>query len=130
MADPIFRIEGPCGTNSCYYGFLFSAGASPFAGADISLAPRTLLHDVRRRADRLQPRAVSATAMAVDDFLEQRPWVLSLRFRYCISDTATDCTDGTAIDANGNGELRFGLIASAERLNPQARGPWPTPSAP
>lgn len=110
MGDPIFRIEGPCGANTCYYGYLFSVGASPFAGADIALGPSGLLHDAMDNPIGFS-HELSATSMGVDDFLEQRPWVLSLSFRYCISDVGTDCADSTGIDANGNGELRFGLIA-------------------
>jgi hypothetical protein len=113
MGDPVFRIEGPCGMSSCYYGYLFSAGASPFQGADIALGPSGLLHDAMNAPIGFQ-HELSATAMSVDDFLVDRPWVLSLNFRYCISDVSTDCDDGTAIDANGNGQLRFGLIALPE----------------
>lgn len=108
MGDPIFRVEGPCGPNSCFYGVVFGAGPSPFG--DLGIAPTTTLRDVNNAPIGLT-HEFTATGDPVAESLEARPWALSINLRYCISTVASDCDGGDAIDANGMGTLRFGLIA-------------------
>jgi hypothetical protein len=50
----------------------------------------------------------------VESGYEARPWVLSWDLHYCISDTEADCNGTAAIEANGDGELRFGMIMLPE----------------
>ncbi|MBX7079561.1 MAG: hypothetical protein K1X88_10270 [Nannocystaceae bacterium] len=105
--DPIVRVTGPCGMNSCYYGVQFSVGASPFDS--VTLEPMGTLRDAMDAPIGLQ-HELTATGPAVPAAFEDRPWVLSWNMHYCIADTAAPCADGAAVTANGMGWLRFGTI--------------------
>lgn len=103
----VVRVTGPCGSNSCYHGVLLSIAGSPFD--DVSLDPITTLHDVSDAPIGLA-HEFSASGPPVAAGFEARPWVQSWFVRYCIAPDAVTCADGTAIDANGQGSLRFATI--------------------
>jgi len=105
--DPVIRVTGPCGPNSCYYGLAFGVGASPFD--EHAVQPVTALQDGNGTTIGFT-HEISATGPAVSASFETRPWVLTWNLRYCISTQGTDCADAAAIDANGTGSLRFATI--------------------
>jgi hypothetical protein len=109
--DPVIRVTGPCGPNSCYYGYALGIGGSQFD--DVSLAPAMLMSDANGDPIGFM-HSLSATGDAVAESFESRPWVLSWNLQYCISAAAADCADTDAIQANGLGFLRFATIMLPE----------------
>jgi hypothetical protein len=114
--DPYFEVRGPCGANSCYFGFTYAIGASQFGDCGqtdcYGLSPTAIIDPGPG------PEGFSHELWALGDPVESgyeaRPWVLSWDLHYCISDTEADCNGTAAIEANGDGELRFGMIMLPE----------------
>jgi hypothetical protein len=114
--DPLFEVRGPCGTNSCFYGFAFFVGGSQFGDCGMSncygLDPAALI-DTGNGPEGFSHN-LYALGDPVDAGYEERPWVLSWELNYCISDVTMDCQGTDNIVANGNGVLRFGFIMYPE----------------
>jgi hypothetical protein len=107
--DPAFRITGGCGGNSCYFGFSFGINASPFDGMTFSLSPAALYNDMNNVPQGFT-HEMSVSGPAVATKFEKRPWVLNVSLDYCLSDVDGTCSGVANIQANGNGNLEYGII--------------------
>jgi hypothetical protein len=110
--DPLFRVTGPCGPSSCYYGYAFTVSSSPFGGcgedACYGLAPTALVHE--DDAPIGFTHEMFALGPAVPAAFESRPFVLGWNVDYCIADTGQTCSGVQNIKDNGNGRLRFSVL--------------------
>ncbi len=110
--DPFFEVEGPCGPGSCFFGYSFVVGPSPFGDCEtkpcFGVDPAVLLRD-----DDDNPigftHEMFARGPAPQAFAD-RPFVLSWDLTYCLADNDQDCSDGPSIIANGGGRLHFSWL--------------------
>lgn len=113
--DPSFEVIGGCGDASCYYGFNYAVGASPFGGECgerncFGLGPSSILSD----ADG-DPIGFAHTMFAygpeVPASFEGRPFVLPWNLTYCIGPSEGDCDD---VLANAGGRVHVSLLMTPE----------------
>lgn len=111
--DPVFRILGPCGNNSCFFGFSYMVANSPFGECDddecFGLSPTATLRDDMDSPIGFEHHLFARGESPGDAFAE-RPFVLPWTINYCISDTDGLCSGTEDILANGDGALRFSIL--------------------
>lgn len=109
--DPAFEVIGGCGSSSCFYGFNYAVGSSPFGGECgqdncFGLGPSSIVGDADDN-----PIGFSHTMFAygpeVPDSFEGRPFVLPWNLTYCIGATDGDCDD---VLANAGGRVHVSLV--------------------
>ncbi len=118
QGDPIFEVTGGCGGGSCFYGFNYSVGPSPFGGdcgqdPCLGLGPSGLVTD-----DAGAPIGFShqlfAYGPALDEDFAGRPFVLPWALSYCIADNDTDCDGSRSILANAGARVHVSVLMLPE----------------
>jgi hypothetical protein len=113
--DPAFTVIGGCGPSSCYYGFNYAVGSSPFGGECgqdncFGLGPTSIVNDADDN-----PIGFTHTMFAygpeVPESFAGRPFVLPWNLTYCIGSSDGDCDD---VLANPGGRVHVSLLMLPE----------------
>jgi hypothetical protein len=114
--DPLFSVVQETPLAPLHFHFSFSIAASPFGDCGLDdcfgLTPTTVLTNASDENIGFS-HELFALGDTVPREFEDRPWVFTLETFYCLADNGTDCNDDNFL-ANGNGELRFGVIMVPE----------------
>lgn len=105
--DPRYEITSAsiCGA-ACFYRYSFLRTNAPIEDNGFGLEPDGLVLDPMGEAiGFFHELRISGPAVPAE--FQQRPWVLSVRAEYCITDQADGCAD---VEAEGDGALEFGII--------------------
>ena len=115
QGDPAFTVVGGCGPASCYYGFNYQVGASPFGGDCgqdncFGLAPTAILDDMDGNPIGFT-HEMFAYGPAVPDTFAGRPFVLPWNLTYCVGPSEADCDP--VVD-NAGGRVHVSLLMLPE----------------
>lgn len=115
--DPVFRVLGPCGNTSCFFGFAFVVASSPFGncGDDecFGLDPTSTLRDDTDSPIGFEHHLYARGDAPNEEFAD-RPFTLPWTIRYCIADVDGQCSGADDIAANGDGALHFSILMMPE----------------
>jgi hypothetical protein len=105
--DPRFEITAPgiCGA-SCFYTYAFLRTDAPIGDGGFGLDPDGFMDDGDGQNIGFFHELRLSGPPVPEEFLE-RPWVLSVETRYCISGSDTGCDDPFE---DGDASLEFGVI--------------------
>ncbi len=116
--DPAFAVTGGCGGGACFYGFSFSAGASPFGGdcgqdSCIGLGPSAIITDDGGAPIGFSHELYAFGPPTPDGFVG-RPFVMPWELTYCIADNDADCDGSESILANAGAHVHVSLLMMPE----------------
>jgi len=118
--DPLFTITDPgvCTPNACYFGYNYGINASPF---DVGMGAPPVVVSSMLFDDPMNGMSIGFThemqlsgpgAQPIEEF-RNRPWVVNLKFDYCLADNEPDC-EGDAIVQNANAHLEYSVVMSPQ----------------
>ena len=114
--DPLFRVVQETELSPLHFHYSFQIAASPFGDCGLEdclgLDPTTVVSNMMDENIGFT-HELYALGDAVPEEFEDRPWVWTVETFYCLADNNLDCNDDNYL-ANGNGELRFGVIMLPE----------------